>query len=90
MSDKKNVCGNGFNGVHGTTVTLENHSSSTVTVNSCPDGSFPFSSPAAPFSITAGSSVDATLQNTLGTYDYCTSGCPNLKDDTNPKTVIIS
>ena len=90
MSDKKNVCGNGFNGVHSSTVTLENHTSNTVTVNACANQSFAFSSPAPGFSITAGSSVEATLQSSPGTYYYCTSGCPSLKADTNPKTVIIS
>jgi hypothetical protein len=91
MSDNKNVCSSSvLHGVHGSTVTLENHGGDTVTVNACKDKPFAFSSPKAGFSIPPGGSVDATLQNAPGTYYYCTSGCHDKKEDTNPKTVIIS
>jgi|GEM_PF-5668217 len=90
MSNNKNVCSSGWHGVHGSTVTLENHTTGTVTVNACQNKAFAFSSPDPGFSIPPGGSVEATLQNALGTYYYCTSGCPDKKDDTNPKTVIIS
>ena len=97
MSDQKNVCGNGWRGVHGSTITLENHNTNPVTVNDCGDPKCPFafSSPAPGFSVPAkvGSNpgtIQATLQSTPGTYCYCTAGCHDLKQDTNPKTVIIT
>jgi len=97
MSDNKNVCSSGWHGVHGSTVTLENYSTTAVTVNDCgnPACPFPFSSPPPGFSVPAktGSNpgtTQATLKSTAGTYCYCTSGCHDKKEDTNPKTVIIS
>jgi hypothetical protein len=98
MSDEKNVCSSGWHGVHGTTIILENHNSNPVTVDDCNDPLclFPFSSPAPGFKVPAkvGSTpgtTPATLQNIPGTYCYCTEGCPDGgREDTNPKTVIIS
>jgi hypothetical protein len=98
MSDKKNVCSSGWHGAHGSTVTLENHNNNPVTVYDCGDPlcPFPFSSPPSGFSVPGkvGSNpgtTQATLQNATGTHCYCTDGCPaSVKEDTNPKTVIIS
>lgn len=96
MSDQKNVCSSGWHGVHGSTVTLENHNANPVTVNDChdPKCQFPFSSPNPGFSVPGqvGSNpgtIQATLKSTPGTYCYCTIGC-GKKENTNPKTVIIS
>ena len=92
-----NVCSNSvLKGSKGEEVTLKNENSNTVTVSRCDSGAWPFSSPASPFTIAAKSgstpgTYTVTLQSTAGTYNYCTSGCPQgLKADVNPKTVIIS
>jgi hypothetical protein len=98
MSDQKNVCSKGWNGVHGSTITLENHNSNTVTVDGCgdPDYPFPFSSPNPPFSVPSKvganpGTIPATLKNAPGNYHYCTAGCPgDITESTNPKTVIIT
>jgi hypothetical protein len=98
MSEKRNVCSSGWKGVHGSTVTLENYNTNPVKVNDCGDPGCPFafSRPPSGFSVPGkvGSNpgtIDATLQNVPKTYCYCTVGCPNSpKQDTNPKTVIIS
>ena len=73
-----------------------NANGNSVTVNDCHDAKcqFPFSSPSPGFSVPAqvGSNpgtIQATLKNVPGTYCYCTVGC-GKKEDTNPKTVIIS
>ena len=90
MGIPKNVCGHEpLNAGRGTTVTLENHSSTPVTVSDCGniDCPWPFSSPSSPFTIPAKSSRDAVLREIAGSYCYCTEGCER---DTNPKTVIIS
>jgi hypothetical protein len=98
MSDNKNVCSSGWKGAKGSTITLENYNGTAVTVNDCkvPTCPFPFSSPAPGFSVppkvgsTPGTRT-ATLKNETGTHCYCTVDCPgDNKDDTNPKTVIIS
>ena len=91
---EKNVCSSGWHGDHGTTITLKNENSNSVTVSPDATCSWPFSSPSSSFTVPAkvGSTpgtYQATLVNTPGSYCYDTSGCPSLKADTNPKTVII-
>src|SRR5579863_1308821 len=98
MSDNRNVCSSGWIGAKGSTITLENHNTNSVTVNDCGDPlcPFPFSSPPPGFTVPGkqGSNPgtrQATLVDATGKHCYCTVGCPNSpKQDTNPKTVIIS
>jgi len=90
MGIPKNVCSNDpLNAGRGTTITLQNHTGTDVTVSDCDriGCSWPFVSPKSPFTIVAGGSQDAILREITGSYCYCTIGCPR---DTNPKTVIIS
>jgi hypothetical protein len=96
MADAKNVCGNGWHGVRGTQISLENHTGGNITVSECGSSygcTFAFSSPSPPFTVVPGTPTSATLianPQPGVTYCYCTSGCPDKEFDTNPKTVIIS
>jgi len=80
----------------GETLKNENTNPVNVRVDSTHPSSWPFSFPAAPFQINGrvGSNPGVqgvVLLNRSGTYYYVTSGCPGIsKEDTNPKTVIIS
>jgi hypothetical protein len=76
---------------------LKNENSNDVTVDVDPNNpdSWPFAYPDAPFRIPGKVGSEAGTQGvvlvtTPGTYYYATTGCPNLNEDTNPKTVIIS
>lgn len=94
--NKRNVCSNGWHGVRGTQILLENRTGGTVTVSACPSSdncTFAFSSPSPPFPVALGNPTPATLianPQPGVTYCYCTSGCHDLTLDTNPKTVIIT
>jgi hypothetical protein len=94
-----NVCSNSvLNAKANGGETLKNENSNDVTVDvdpSYPD-SWPFAYPDAPFTIDGKVGSDPGIQGvvlltTPGTYYYATSGCPGqIRQDTNPKTVIIS
>jgi len=98
MSDF-NVCSNSplnTKANHGETLKNENSNDVTVDVDPNHPDLWPFAYPNAPFTIDGKVGTQAGIQGvvlltTPGTYYYATSGCPNdLRQDTNPKTVIIS
>jgi hypothetical protein len=81
---------------HGETLKNENANSVDVNEDITHPDSWPFEYPSAPFTIDGKVGSDPGLQgvvlvSTPGTYYYATSGCPGqIRQDTNPKTVIIS
>lgn len=93
MSDK-NVCGSGWHGAHGSTVTLKNDTKGPVTVSAASGYLWPFPDEDEDgFTIDAGYPKDVELADDPTdpnhSYGYDTKGCPGDPKNVNPKTVII-
>jgi|SRR5579862_23405 len=92
----RNVCSSGWQGAHGSNITLNNDNTGVVTVYENPPLDWPFSNLNSGFTVPGKSGNNpgtrsATLQNTPGkTYGYRTTGCPGDPKEVNPKTIIIT